>query len=223
MKTLDLSWQNKLASVFEQPYMAHLRSFLVNEKKAGFTIYPPTDLTFNALNTTPFDSVKVIILGQDPYHGVGQAHGLSFSVPNGIAPPPSLCNIYKELEQDIKNFVIPKHGNLTHWAQQGVLLLNTVLTVRANQAFSHRNQGWETFTDSIIKTLNTERENLIFVLWGSPAKAKANLIDSKKHLILTSSHPSPLSSYRGFFGCKHFSKINQYLESKKLAMIDWQV
>lgn len=227
VKNLDISWQKKLEHIFSQPFMAKLKEFLVKEKKDGQTIYPPNNLTFNALNTTPFDKVKVVILGQDPYHGVGQAHGLAFSVPNGIASPPSLVNIYKELADDLNSngekFIIPKHGNLTHWATQGVLLLNTVLTVRANQAFSHRNQGWEMFTDSIIKILSHDKDKLIFVLWGSPAKAKINLIDTNKHLVLTSAHPSPLSSYRGFFGCKHFSTINKYLRSHNQEAIDWQV
>lgn len=227
VKNLDLSWQKKLENVFNQPFMANLKEFLVKEKKDGQIIYPPSNLTFNALNTTPFDKVKVVILGQDPYHGTGQAHGLAFSVPNGIASPPSLVNIYKELADDLNSngekFIIPKHGNLTHWAAQGVLLLNTVLTVRANQAFSHRNQGWEMFTDSIIKILSHDKDKLIFVLWGSPAKAKINLIDTNKHLVLTSAHPSPLSSYRGFFGCKHFSSINKYLRSHNQEVIDWQI
>jgi len=225
---LEASWQNHLANVFKQPFMANLKNFLIKEKKSGYTIFPPGKLIFNALNITGFDDVKVVILGQDPYHNDFQAHGLAFSVPDNIKPPPSLVNIYKELYTDLNtngdnNFKIPKHGNLTKWAEQGVLLLNTVLTVRAHEAFSHHNQGWELFTNSIIKILNDERENLVFVLWGSPAKAKMQLIDSKKHLILTAAHPSPLSAYRGFFGCKHFSKINQYLIAHQKKPIDWQV
>ncbi len=227
MQKLQASWQSHLTNVFNQPFMADLQQFLTKEKQAGVTIYPNSSLIFNAFNLTGFDDVKVVILGQDPYHNVGQAHGLAFSVPDKIKPPPSLLNIYKELYSDLnaegQNFTIPNHGNLTRWAEQGVLLLNTVLTVRAHEAFSHHNQGWEQFTDSIIKLLSDERDDLVFVLWGSPAKAKIKLIDTKKHLVLTSAHPSPLSSYRGFFGCKHFSKINQFLVSKGKELIDWQV
>ena len=227
MQKLQECWQSHLTNVFNQPFMANLKQFLVNEKKAGKTIYPIGSLIFNAFNLTSFDNVKVVILGQDPYHNVGQAHGLAFSVPDKIKPPPSLLNIYKELYTDLnaegQPFVIPNHGNLTRWAQQGVLLLNTVLTVRAHEAFSHHNQGWEQFTDSIIEILSDQKQDLVFVLWGSPAKAKIKLIDTKKHLVLTSAHPSPLSSYRGFFGCKHFSKINKFLNSKGKEPIDWQV
>jgi len=227
MQKLQECWQSHLANVFNQPFMANLEQFLVNEKKAGNTIYPIGSLIFNTFNLTSFDDVKVVILGQDPYHNVGQAHGLAFSVPDKIKPPPSLLNIYKELYTDLnaegQKFVIPNHGNLTRWAQQGVLLLNTVLTVRAHEAFSHHNQGWEQFTDSVIKILSDQKQDLVFVLWGSPAKAKVKLIDTKKHLVLNSAHPSPLSSYRGFFGCKHFSKINKFLISKGKEPIDWQV
>lgn len=222
---LEASWLEAMGQCFEQDYMLKLREFLIAEKKSGHTVFPPSDKIFNALNTTPIDQVKVVILGQDPYHGAGQAHGLCFSVADGVKPPPSLVNIYKELAEDLGSakFTIPKSGNLTKWAKQGVLLLNTVLTVRANEALSHRNQGWEIFTDNIIRTLSQRRENLIFVLWGGPAKSKAKLIDSHKHCILIAAHPSPLSAYRGFFGCKHFSKINQKLQELGKCPIDWQI
>lgn len=214
-----------LGALFDELFIANLRQFLIEEKKAGHTIYPPSNEIFNAFNTTPFDKVRVVILGQDPYHGDGQAHGLCFSVRKGIKPPPSLVNIYKELAEDLgpDNFTIPNHGDLTKWAEQGVLLLNTVLTVRAHEALSHRNQGWEEFTDNVIKILNEKKDRIIFVLWGGPARSKSKLIDPKKHIILTSAHPSPLSSYRGFFGCKHFSQINTHLQQLGKQPIDWQV
>ncbi len=220
---IEASWLNEIKDNFNQPYMLNLGKFLISEHEMGHQIYPPSDKLFSALNTTPFSKVRVVILGQDPYHGPGQAHGLSFSVPQGVKPPPSLINIFKEIQDDLgaANFTIPCHGDLTKWAEQGVLLLNTVLTVRANSPLSHRNQGWEIFTDNIIQLLNAKKSGLIFVLWGSPAKAKAKLIDSTKHTILTSAHPSPLSSYRGFFGCKHFSKINQQLQRQNSPIIDW--
>lgn len=205
--------------------MLQLRKFLMSECQAGNQIFPSKENVFNALNMTPLDKVRVVILGQDPYHGEGQAHGLCFSVPRGIKPPPSLVNIFKELQADLgsDNFKIPNHGDLTKWAEQGILLLNTVLTVRANSALSHRNQGWEVFTDNIIQLLNEKKRDLIFVLWGGQAISKAKLIDSKKHTILTAAHPSPLSSYRGFFGCKHFSKINQQLKKQGSSIIDWRI
>jgi len=200
-----------------------LKIFLKEEKEAKKTIYPRGSEIFNAFNCTPFYSTKVVLLGQDPYHGLGQAHGLSFSVPLGVAPPPSLMNIFKELATDIPNFKIPSHGNLTSWAQQGVLLLNATLTVRANEAGSHQQKGWEPFTDAVIATLSARREHLVFLLWGRFAQAKASLIDEQKHLVLKAAHPSPFSAYHGFFGCKHFSKTNAYLESVGLPTIDWQL
>lgn len=221
---LNKSWLNIVEPLFQQDYMLKLKSFLIAEKKAGKTIYPPGDKIFNALNTTPFDKVRVVILGQDPYHGPGQAHGLCFSVSDGVKPPPSLVNIYKELSDDLgKDFQIPKTGNLTKWAEQGVLLLNTVLTVCGGDAMSHRNQGWELFTDTIIKELSDKKQGVIFVLWGGPARSKVKLIDQQKHIILQAAHPSPLSAYRGFFGCKHFSQINQKLLSMGEKPINWQV
>lgn len=228
----DPSWQQLLRPLFAQAYMEQLRNFLINEKRSGFEIYPKSQDVFNAFNTTSFDSVKVVILGQDPYHDTNQAHGLCFSVQPGIKTPPSLVNIYKEISDDLNsikpnNFTIPTHGNLTKWAKQGILLLNTVLTVRAHQAMSHRNQGWELFTDNVIKILSEQKkqnnQKIIFVLWGSPAKAKTQLIDTNYHLVLTAAHPSPLSAYRGFFGCKHFSKINDLLIANNKSPIDWQV
>ena len=193
------------------------------ERAAGTLVYPPAADVFNAFKVTEFKQVKVVILGQDPYHGAGQAHGLSFSVQAGVAPPPSLVNIYKELADDIAGFQIPAHGCLQHWAEQGVLLLNTVLTVRAGQAHSHAALGWETFTDRVIAMLNQEREGLVFLLWGSHAQKKGAFIDRNRHCVLTAPHPSPLSAYRGFFGCKHFSQANAYLQQQGLAAIDWQV
>jgi uracil-DNA glycosylase len=201
---IDESWKTELKEEFEKPYFGRLRAYLVNEKKKH-TIYPPGKYIFNAFNKTPFNDVKVIILGQDPYHGPGQAHGLSFSVPSGIKTPPSLVNIFKEISEDL-NLPTPSHGNLESWAAQGVLLLNSTLTVRANLAGSHQRKGWENFTDAIIKRLSDRRENLVFLLWGRFSQNKSVLIDEKKHLILQAPHPSPLSAYTGFFGCRHFSK-----------------
>lgn len=219
---IEESWKQALASEFKQPYFAALKSFLVAEKKAGQTIFPPGKWIFNAFNSTPLDKAKVVIIGQDPYHGPGQAHGLCFSVQKGVATPPSLKNMYKELNTDL-GLPIPSHGNLQHWADQGVLLLNAILTVRAHQAASHRNKGWETFTDAAIRKLNSERENLVFLLWGGFAKKKASMIDPDKHHILAAAHPSPLSAHNGFFGCQHFSKTNEFLVSKGLEPIDWSV
>jgi len=216
---MEESWKKVLLPEFQKPYFETLKNFLVEEKK-HHTVYPTGANIFAAFNTTPFDAVKVVILGQDPYHGTGQAHGLSFSVQEGVPHPPSLQNIFKELKDDV-GCSIPKHGTLSSWAKQGVFLINTVLTVRASEANSHRNQGWEHFTDAVIKTLSTQKEHLVFILWGSPAGAKASLIDSKKHLILKAPHPSPLSSYRGFFGSKPFSKSNAYLLSQGKKPIDW--
>jgi len=216
---LEPSWLAQLGSEFEQPYMADLCSFLVQENKTR-RVFPPSKDIFNAFAYTPFGDVRVVVLGQDPYHGPDQAHGLCFSVQHGIRPPPSLQNIFKELNHDL-GLPIPGHGELTHWAQQGVLLLNTVLTVRAHEANSHRNQGWEQFTDRVITVLNERREGLVFVLWGAAAGKKALMIDATKHLILRAPHPSPLSSYRGFFGCGHFSQINSHLTDSGQEPIDW--
>ena len=218
---LEPSWLAHLEPEFHKPYMKELRSFLSVEKQRA-VVYPPGREIFNAFAYTPFGAVRVVVLGQDPYHNDGQAHGLCFSVRNGVQPPPSLRNIFQELSDDL-GIHPPKHGDLTHWAQQGVLLLNTVLTVRAHQANSHRNQGWETFTDCVIDLLNERCEGLVFVLWGSAAGKKAMMIDSQKHLVLRSPHPSPLSAYRGFFGCRHFSRINQHLVDRGGAPIDWQL
>lgn len=223
-KTIELepSWLVHLEAEFNAPYMQQLRAFLQQEKQQGQVVFPPGPLMFNALNTTPFDAVKVVILGQDPYHGPGQAHGLSFSVPDGVPPPPSLVNMFKEIHTDL-GLPISKNGNLIKWAQQGVLLLNATLSVRAGQAGSHQGRGWEQFTDRIIDLLNCERENLVFLLWGSYAQKKGFLINTQKHCVLKAPHPSPLSSHRGFFGCKHFSQANQWLRSKGLPVIDWAV
>lgn len=216
------SWKNALADEFQKPYFHALKSFLQAEKKGGYKIFPPGKFIFNAFDSTPFDKVKVVILGQDPYHGPGQAHGLCFSVQKGVPTPPSLKNIYKELESDV-GFTNPGHGYLQKWSDQGVLLLNAILTVRAHQAASHRNKGWENFTDAAIHKLNQEREGLVFILWGGFAKKKASMIDPNKHLILKSVHPSPLSAYNGFFGCKHFSQVNAYLSSRSQEQIDWSL
>ena len=203
------------------PYMAELREFLKQEA-SKFTIYPPMKDIFNAFWHTPFDHVKAVILGQDPYHGRGQAHGLCFSVKHGVAPPPSLINIYKELNADL-GIAISQHGDLQSWAQRGVMLLNTSLTVRAGQAGSHRGRGWEIFTDKVIEILSKEKENLVFFLWGSPAQKKQAMLDEQKHLILKAPHPSPFSAERGFFGCRHFSKCNAYLEKNQIEKIDWSL
>lgn len=219
---LEQSWKAVLASEFEKPYMEKLREFLIAEASEGKIIYPPGPDIFAALNLTPFDQVKVVIIGQDPYHGPGQAHGLCFSVKKGVPIPPSLVNIYKELKEDM-GMTPPSHGCLEDWARQGVLLLNNVLTVENGKAASHHGQGWEQFTDKIIEVLNQKKENLVFILWGSPAQKKAAAVDAKKHFILKSVHPSPLSSYRGFFGSKPFSKTNAFLKSKGLKEIDWKI
>ena len=213
------SWKEALKTEFSHPYMEELKAFLVEEKN-NYTIFPQGSHIFNAFNSTPFDSVKVVILGQDPYHGAGQAHGLSFSVQHGIALPPSLQNIFKELVADI-GCPYPKSGDLSHWAHEGVLLLNTLLTVRSGEPFSHKDQGWERFTDQVIRTLSEEREHIVFILWGAPAGKKASLIDATKHLILKAPHPSPLSSYRGFFGSKPFSQSNDYLKAQGIKPIEW--
>lgn len=220
---LEPGWLAVLDQEFEKDYMKSLKSFLQEEKVKGATVYPKGADIFNALNTTPFDQVKVVILGQDPYHGTGQAHGLSFSVQRGVATPPSLKNIYKELETDVNGFKTPNHGNLTHWAEQGVLLLNATLTVRASEAGSHQNRGWEIFTDEIIKSLSAKKEHVVFLLWGKYAQAKVALIDQKKHYVLTAAHPSPFSAYTGFFGSRHFSKTNQLLIQNNLEPVDWNL
>ena len=216
------SWKSRLLGEFEKPYMKQLREFLKAEYKKGKKVYPSGKQIFAALDATPFEKVRVVILGQDPYHGPGQAHGLSFSVPRGVKPPPSLVNIFKELHADI-GLDIPSHGNLEHWAEQGVLLLNAVLTVEEGQAASHQMKGWETFTDAIIKRLNDERTGLVFLLWGSYAQKKAAFVDRKKHCVIESVHPSPLSAHRGFLGSKPFSKINHYLKSQREKPIDWSL
>jgi uracil-DNA glycosylase len=218
---IDSSWLEVLKDEFNQDYFLGLKSFLLQER-SKYRIFPPGSLIFNAFNLTPFDRVKVVILGQDPYHGNGQAHGLCFSVLDGVPKPPSLINIFKEIESDL-GIQSPAHGNLTKWALQGVLLLNATLTVRENLAGSHQNHGWEKFTDTAIRELSARRNNLVFVLWGNFAIAKRSLIDDSKHMILTAAHPSPLSSHRGFFGCRHFSKINNYLALNGVQEIDWRL
>ena len=223
---LHASWQAVIGDEFNKPYMQALRAFLSQEKAAGKMIYPPSPLIFNAFNHTPFDAVRVVIIGQDPYHGDGQAHGLSFSVPQGVALPPSLQNIFKEISADLNikmGTKINQSGDLTPWADQGVLLLNATLTVEQAKAGSHQNKGWEQFTDAAIAALNAQRENLVFVLWGSYAQKKGAFIDEKKHLVLKSVHPSPLSAHRGFFGNHQFSSINQYLTQHGQPAIDWQL
>lgn len=221
-KLYDESWAPVIKPLFRQEYMKRLSAF-VQEERRRYEVYPPQELVFNAFRLTPFSEVKVVILGQDPYHNVGQAHGLSFSVPEGIAFPPSLKNIFAELSTDIEGFQIPSSGDLTKWAKQGVLLLNATLTVRAHQAASHQKQGWERFTDEIIAKVSSELEHVVFLLWGSYAQQKAALIDASKHLVLKAVHPSPLSVYRGFFGCRHFSKANAYLQVHGKQPIDWRL
>ena len=220
---LEPSWLEVLADEFDKDYMVQLRLFLKNEKQAGNKIYPKGSDIFNAFWKTPFTNLKVVILGQDPYHGENQAHGLSFSVQKGIGIPPSLRNIYKELQTDIPGFVIPNHGDLTEWAEQGVLLLNASLTVRANIPGSHQNKGWETFTDKVISKISEKKTGIIFILWGSFAQAKSGLIDQAKHFIIKSPHPSPFSADRGFFGSRPFSKTNEILIKEGKTPIDWQI
>ncbi|MBV8388856.1 MAG: uracil-DNA glycosylase [Mucilaginibacter sp.] len=221
--TLEPSWLAVLKEEFEKPYMTNLKKFLQSEKEAGQVVYPKNADIFRAFNDTPFDKVKVVILGQDPYHGPNQAHGLSFSVQKGIAIPKSLINIYKELATDIPGFIKPAHGNLEEWAKQGVLLLNATLTVRAGEAASHQKKGWEIFTDETIHRLSEKRTGLVFILWGAYAQSKIPLIDQTKHYIIKSVHPSPLSVERGFWGSKPFSKANAYLEEQGEKPIDWQI
>jgi uracil-DNA glycosylase len=218
---LEESWKTALAEEFNKPYFMDLKVFLIEEKKK-YKVFPPGSLIFNAFNHTPFDKVRVVFLGQDPYHGSGQAHGLCFSVPEGVQKPPSLVNIFKELENDL-GIKPPSHGNLSKWADQGVLLLNATLTVRENLAGSHQRKGWESFTDAAILKLSARKEPVIFVLWGNFAIAKKELIDVTRHTVLTSAHPSPLSASRGFFGCRHFSKINEIMRKQGEPEIDWQI
>ncbi|WP_316767837.1 uracil-DNA glycosylase [Pedobacter frigiditerrae] len=221
--TLEPGWLNVLSNELEKPYMKTLKSFLLEEKQKGFVVYPKGVDIFNAFNHTPFDKVKVVILGQDPYHGQGQAHGLSFSVQKGITVPPSLKNMYKELAEEFPDFKIPNHGDLTAWADQGVLLLNATLTVRANEAGSHQKQGWEIFTDYVISQLSDQKTGLVFLLWGRFAQQKESLIDTGKHFVLKAAHPSPFSAYNGFFGSNHFKMTNEILEKEGLKGINWQI
>ncbi|MCF8346201.1 MAG: uracil-DNA glycosylase [Bacteroidales bacterium] len=218
---IEESWKNTLSDVFQSDHFHNLKEFLLNERSQA-VIYPPGPLIFNAFNSTPLHSVKAVILGQDPYHGKGQAHGLCFSVPQGIKPPPSLVNIFKELNNDL-DVPIPTHGNLEAWAKQGVLLLNATLTVRAANPGSHQNKGWETFTDRVISTISQQRHHVVFLLWGRYAQAKESLIDSNKHLVLKAAHPSPFSAHQGFFGCRHFSATNRFLNENKIVEIDWSL
>ncbi len=219
--TIEETWKKVLWDEFQQPYFAELKQFLLEEKRK-YTVYPPGPMIFNAFNKTPFDKVKVVLIGQDPYHEPGQAHGLCFSVQDGVPHPKSLINIFKELHDDV-GFEIPVSGNLEKWTAQGVFLLNATLTVRAHEAGSHQNHGWERFTDAAISKLSMQREGLVFLLWGSYAKQKEALIDTSKHYILSTVHPSPLSAHRGFFGCKHFSKTNEILRKLGKTEVNWQL
>ncbi len=219
---IEPGWKEILKQEFSKPYFLQIVTFLKMEKLAGKIIYPPGPLIFNAFNTTTSGNVKVVILGQDPYHGQGQAHGLSFSVPYGITPPPSLVNIFKELSTDI-GLPVPNHGNLTHWATQGVLLLNASLTVRANEPMSHAKIGWAEFTDSVISKISEQKQHVVFLLWGKFAQEKQVLIDETKHCVLKAAHPSPFSADKGFFGCRHFSKTNEYLMQHGIDPIDWKL
>ncbi len=219
---LHPSWLAVLGAEFEQPYMQALRAFLAAEKRAGKHVYPPSERWFAAFNTTPFEQVKVVILGQDPYHGLGQAEGLCFSVPPGVPIPPSLINIYQELHTDL-GIAPARHGSLVHWAEQGVLLLNATLTVAHGQAASHQGKGWEAFTDRAIQALNERRDGLVFILWGSHAQRKAGSVDNRRHLVLKAPHPSPLSAHRGFFGSKPFSQANAWLAQRGLTPVDWEL
>lgn len=219
-KTITTSWKPILEKMFQEDYFFQIEAFLTNEKKNGNIVFPAEDAVFNAFNACDFEDIKVVIIGQDPYHNVGQAHGLSFSVPLGVKVPPSLQNIFKEMQQDLA-IPIPKNGNLTPWAEQGVFLLNAILTVNAHQAASHKNAGWTLFTDEVIRTLSNKAENLVFLLWGDFAQKKHVLIDNNKHLVLIATHPSPLSAHGGFFGCKHFSKTNDYLIKHNKKPLNW--
>jgi len=217
---LEPGWKQALASEFSSDYMTQLRAFLLAEKQQGKVVYPAGPQIFNAFEHTPFDQVKVVILGQDPYHGPGQAHGLCFSVPEGVPPPPSLMNIFKEISRDFGT-PMSRNGNLEHWADQGVLLLNATLTVLQGQAGAHQGKGWERFTDAVIDRLNQHRDGLVFMLWGSYAQKKGALIDRQRHLVLTAPPPSPLSAHRGFIGCGHFSRANNWLQERGQTPIDW--
>jgi len=219
---MESSWQQRLAAEFSKPYMTSLKTFLRARKEKKVVIFPHSTQWFNAFRLTPFHAVKVVILGQDPYHGPGQAHGLSFSVPAGVRPPPSLLNIYKEIHNDL-GVTAPTTGCLEHWATQGVFLLNSVLTVEQGQAAAHQGRGWEDFTDRVIELLSEERENLVFMLWGSYALKKGQIIDARRHLVLECPHPSPLSAHRGFIGCGHFSAANEYLQANGQEVIDWRL
>lgn len=218
----ELNWSDVIGAEKQQPYFLDTMAYVAAERAAGKEIYPPEHDVFNAFRYTPFEQVKVVILGQDPYHGPNQAHGLCFSVLPGVPVPPSLVNMYKELAQDIAGFQIPQHGYLKSWADQGVLLLNTVLTVERGQAHSHAKLGWETFTDRVIAAVNEHRQGVIFLLWGAHAQKKGRIIDRQRHHVLTAPHPSPLSAHRGFLGCRHFSQTNQLLAQQNLPAIDWQ-
>lgn len=220
---IEPSWKSLLQEEFSQPYFQQIAVFLKAEKALGKIIYPPGSLIFNAFNSTPFNQVKVVILGQDPYHGAGQAHGLSFSVQEGIKPPPSLVNIYKEIKTDIGVDMPMHYGNLNHWASQGVLLLNASLTVRAGEPFSHAKYGWASFTDAVIKKISDNTEGIVFLLWGKFAQEKQQLIDETRHHVLKAAHPSPFSADKGFFGCKHFSKTNEILIAAGHQPIDWKI
>ncbi len=219
---IEESWKEVLKSEFVKPYFNQITYFLKAEKLAGKIIYPPGNLIFNSFDKTPFDKVKVVLLGQDPYHGNGQAHGLSFSVPDGIPPPPSLVNIFKELQNDI-GLIPPQKGNLSRWAEEGVMLLNTSLTVRSGEPQSHSKIGWTEFTDSVIRKISDLRKNTVFLLWGKSAQEKQVLIDETRHMVLKAAHPSPFSVDKGFFGCRHFSKTNEYLMKNGIAPIDWKL
>jgi uracil-DNA glycosylase len=220
---IESSWKEELKNEFTKPYFQQIVTFLKTERMAGKTIYPPGSMIFNAFNHTPFDKIKVVVLGQDPYHGPGQAHGLCFSVQDGVAPPPSLINIYKEIQADIGVGMNAKSGNLTKWADQGVFLLNASLTVRANEPMSHSKIGWAEFTDAVIKKISDDKKGVVFLLWGKFAQEKQILIDETKHHVLKAAHPSPFSADKGFFGCKHFSKTNEYLVKEGLTPIDWKI
>ena len=223
MNTTLTSWSDAIGAEKQQPYFVALWQRIKQARQAGLTIYPPADEVFSAFGLTDFAQVKVVILGQDPYHGPEQAHGLAFSVRQGVKIPPSLRNMYKELSTDIQGFEIPNHGDLHAWAEQGVLLLNTVLTVEAGQAHSHAKWGWERFTDKVVDVINQHRQNVVFLLWGSHAQKKGAMIDRTRHLVLETVHPSPLSAHRGFLGCQHFSQTNQYLQHTKQTPIHWQI
>ena len=220
---IEPSWKAELKEEFKKPYFLQIATFLKTEKALNKVIYPPGTLIFNAFNQTPFNKLKVVIIGQDPYHGAGQAHGLSFSVQNGIKPPPSLVNIYKEIQQDIGIAMPKEYGNLTNWAQQGVLLLNAALTVRDGEPFSHAKFGWADFTDSVIQKISDKKKGVVFLLWGKFAQDKQVLIDETKHHVLKAAHPSPFSADKGFFGCKHFSKTNEFLVKEGHQPIDWKL